>query len=348
MHQVISDPKLTVREVRAMRRLNDDDGAVAVVVAVLMVVAMLFAAVVIDVGAVYSERRQLQNGADAAALALARECALADGDTPCVATQERIDTARHFLNANANDGTANLAGIAIEEFAGSRSTSSAGGIFAVTVEGATKQTDGSDAVPHTFASFVGVDGATLDAKATAAWGAPSAAEVILPIAFHECVFNMSGDSQLIRYDEAGETECDPAQPDLPGAFAWLATDGSTCGAYIDSTVAQTPGQPGNSFPGECEVELPGLQNQVILLPIYDDAGGTGLGVWYKIKAFAAFRLTGYKFSGNSDLSWNNTTGSPDCNGNCRGVIGHFEEFVGLEDVELGGIDLGFSAIELVR
>lgn len=348
MHRMIDGPRLTDSEPRTMRRLKDDDGAVAVVVAVLMVVGMLFAAIVIDVGAVYSERRQLQNGADAAALALARECALAPADTTCVATPERIATALHYLNANANDGTANLAGIDIEQFAGGRSTSSAGSIFAVTVEGATRQTDGGDAVPHTFASFVGVDGATLDAKATAAWGAPSAADIILPIAFHECVFNMSGESQLIRYDQAGETECDPAQPELPGAFAWLATDGSTCGAYIDSTAAQTPGQPGNSFPGECADELPGLQNQVILLPIYDNAGGEGSSVWYKIKAFAAFRLTGYKFSGNSDLSWNNTTGSPDCHGNCRGVIGHFEEFVGLEDVELGGVDLGFSAIELVR
>lgn len=346
MQRLNGNPELSGKEVRAMQRLQDDEGAVAVVVALLMVVAMLFAAVVIDVGALYSERRQLQNGTDAAALAQARICALTPSDDPCVAD---LAMARELMDANANDGKANVDAVLIDESEpeiASRGAGSAETVFAVTVQGSTEETDGTNAVPHSFASIVGIDATTVGADATAAWGAPSAGQVILPIAFAECMFDLSGVDHWIKYNTADATDCDPAEPHLPGAFAWLNTDGSTCGAYIEAGV-QTLGEPGNSFPGQCADELAGLQNEIILLPIYDDSGGTGSGVWYEIKGFAAFRLTGYKFSGNSALSWNNTGAQPNCTGNCRGVKGHFEEFVSLDDLELGGVDLGFSAIKLV-
>ena len=52
-----------------MQRLRDERGAVAVMVALLMVPLIGFAAIAIDVAAMWSERQQLQNGADAGALA---------------------------------------------------------------------------------------------------------------------------------------------------------------------------------------------------------------------------------------------------------------------------------------
>ena len=53
-------------------------GAVAIMVALLAVVIFGIAAYVIDISALYQERRELQNGADAAALAIARDCAMGD------------------------------------------------------------------------------------------------------------------------------------------------------------------------------------------------------------------------------------------------------------------------------
>lgn len=50
-------------------RIRDDEGASAVVVAVLIVVLLAFAALVVDAGALYAHRRQVQTAADAAALA---------------------------------------------------------------------------------------------------------------------------------------------------------------------------------------------------------------------------------------------------------------------------------------
>ena len=55
----------------------------------------------IDVGALYAERRQLQNGADAAALAVAEDCA--EGD--CL---DEMATAKTYADSNAKDDAANV------------------------------------------------------------------------------------------------------------------------------------------------------------------------------------------------------------------------------------------------
>jgi hypothetical protein len=54
---------------RARHAVRGEEGAIAVMVAVLAIVLLAFAAVAVDAGAFYSERRQMQTGADAAALA---------------------------------------------------------------------------------------------------------------------------------------------------------------------------------------------------------------------------------------------------------------------------------------
>ena len=54
---------------------RNERGGISVMVALLMVVLLGAAAVAIDTGLIYAERAELQNGADAAALAIAEECA---------------------------------------------------------------------------------------------------------------------------------------------------------------------------------------------------------------------------------------------------------------------------------
>src|SRR5699024_6096255 len=70
-----------------MRRLRDvvrgqrERGATAIVVALLMTAILGCTGLAVDLGASYAKHTQLQNGADAAALALAQEYAV-DGCTP--------------------------------------------------------------------------------------------------------------------------------------------------------------------------------------------------------------------------------------------------------------------------
>src|ERR1035438_6105259 len=63
---------------RSLRLLGRDErGAIGVLVAVLLGAGVLtgMGALVVDVGQLYQERAELQNGADAAALAVAKSCA---------------------------------------------------------------------------------------------------------------------------------------------------------------------------------------------------------------------------------------------------------------------------------
>jgi hypothetical protein len=93
-----------------------------------------------------------------------------------------------------------------------------------------------------------------------------------------------------------------------------------------------------------------FKNQIILIPVFEQAGGSGASGWYKIYGFAAFKITGWKFGGNgsSDLNWNNT-GTPSWTGNCRGIIGSFQRFIDMSSTRtLGGPDLGAKNIKLTK
>lgn len=61
-----------------------DEGATIVLVAISMVVLIGFVGLVIDGGVVFDERRHLQNGADAAALAIAEDCGGSGNQTVCL------------------------------------------------------------------------------------------------------------------------------------------------------------------------------------------------------------------------------------------------------------------------
>lgn len=85
---------------RALRR--SDSGAAAIIVAIVVGCFLIgMSALAIDVGSFYVERRQLQNGADAGALAVAASCVKSTCDT---------SKAQSYANANAKDGTSNLDG----------------------------------------------------------------------------------------------------------------------------------------------------------------------------------------------------------------------------------------------
>lgn len=87
-----------------------DDGISVTVVLVSMLALLGVAAFVIDVGALYEERRQLQNGADAAVLAIAYECA--EDVTACQV--DPMTTAEAYVDANARDAMASATNITFD------------------------------------------------------------------------------------------------------------------------------------------------------------------------------------------------------------------------------------------
>lgn len=311
--------------------IHDERGASAIMVGILMIPILGFLALALDVGALYVERAQLQNGADAAALAIARECAAGDcGDTTA--------TASAFADDNANDGAANVL------------TPTFPTATSVTVTSTTLQADGTTTIDHPFARFIGVDSTTVAARATAEWGFPGEGPTVLPLAISYCEFNpaLDGTLQLIRYDQNLTCSGRDGHP-IPGGFGWLDRIDGECGAYVDVDSATIESEPGNSYPGVCDATLLDLEGKTILVPIFDDADVThGPAASYHIHAFAAFRITGWKFSGGPAVT-NLDPAAPDCSGNCRGIQGYFERWVSPEEAgfEIGGPDLGASIVHLI-
>jgi hypothetical protein len=88
-----------------MRRLRRDEGIVLILVAGLLVVLLGMAGLAVDLGSLYSERRQLRNGADAAALAIAEDCARHPGSCTKPAAEA---TAQLYADANSDDGASGV------------------------------------------------------------------------------------------------------------------------------------------------------------------------------------------------------------------------------------------------
>lgn len=141
---------------------NDRErGAVAVISALLLVVLLGCAAIAVDVGMLYSERAQLQNGADAGAIAIAQDCA-ANGTATC---QSRAASSALALAKQNN--LQNLAATNTPTFAGSNS---------VTVVTKAMNHNGPGAATF-FANVFGIS--TVNVGATARW-------VGQPLRRHRC------------------------------------------------------------------------------------------------------------------------------------------------------------------
>jgi Flp pilus assembly protein TadG len=312
-------------------RLSDERGGTAVLVGLLMVPLIGCLAIALDVGALYAERAQLQNGADAAALAVARNCA----STGSCAGSAAI--AQTFADANANDAAAAVDGVTFPTARSARVVTST-------------RADGTNVIRHPFASIIGIDSSTVRAEATAEWGSPRASELVLPLAVSLCEFTpaLTGALQLIRYDQ-NVPNCErPAGHPIPGGFGWLDLINGQCASRMGLGNTTLFSDTGNNFPGVCSATMASIIGTTIVVPIFDDGSGNGANGTYNIHGFAAFTVTGWKLGGSPELT-NTDAAAPSCTGNCRGIQGRFVRWVSLADGELGaGPDLGVSIVRLSR
>lgn len=253
---------------RALRARRDDRGAVGVLVGVLIASGVLFgmAAVVVDVGSIYAERAQLQNGADAGALAVAKGCAM--GSVDCSDSTESEGPAGRYANANANDEASAVDLVCGFHDALPLCPDSTGtkidcpeappsGTNYVDVHTSTISEDRSStllppAFAHTLAGNESPDGTSFGACARAAWGAPKSADgLALTISWCEWDAATSGGSDYAppppevpaaSYEKVlyfhktasenpdGSTPCnaEPSGADIPGGFGWTVAEDGTC------------------------------------------------------------------------------------------------------------------------
>ncbi|MFC7849263.1 pilus assembly protein TadG-related protein [Arthrobacter sp. NPDC057388] len=320
-----------------MRRLeissDGERGGIAVIVALLMVVMLAFAALAIDVARLYSERAQLQNGSDAAALMMGQKCARNDTDAECSATSP---LAADLANKNAIDGLSNVKSIALDKT----------NRTATVTAGAKEAGAPANAVSLFFAGVLGIPSAEVNASSSVRWGSPVEGNIVFPLAFSICQVSgmVDGSSQLLQNHSAdANDDCPlgPAGKTVPGGFGWTAQKTGQCGGFVNLVVNQSGSATGNDGPINCDAilngwaaELAAARPVIVLLPVYDDLSGTGSGASYHLNSFAAFSVQGWAFSGSDRLPmvYNNAAiAGLKCQGNCRGIIGKFVKYVSLAD-----------------
>jgi Putative Flp pilus-assembly TadE/G-like len=357
--------------------MKGDDGAIAVIVAIMLVALLGIGTIVVDVGSLYAERRQLQNGADAAALAVAIDCV----KTTCNGSSTALAMATAQANANANDnattvtevcGTATpLSACSPASPAGSwdcPGQPTSGPMASAKYVQVRTQTlnNGTSVMPPIFAKVLepGYTGSTVKACARVAFGAASAGST-LAMTISLCDWaaatangtsyapappyppNPSSSFERIIYLHTTTTQTCPGGPsgsDVPGGFGWLNDPAGTCSTYID--VNNTYGDnTGVSVSEPCKTALSAAYagKYVVYVPVFDSVTGTGTNGVYHLKGFAAFVVTGYHLPGFSQPSW--LTGKNLCTGSDKCLYGFFTQ--GLVPAgSLGGSSMGAIAIRL--
>jgi hypothetical protein len=193
-------PRMTLTQRVRLARAGDDPGAVAVLVIILLSGGVLLgmAALTVDVGSLYGERRQLQNSADAGALSLAQDCA-----AQAAACTTGGGSITGLVNSNdTSDGTTAIAGICIRSGASSVGVCAGGSGLAtclpapaaldhyVEVRTSTRTSGGGTLLPPIFAQSIvdGYSGTTVGACSRVAWGGPSSLTSALPLTISDCEF----------------------------------------------------------------------------------------------------------------------------------------------------------------
>jgi len=186
-------------QLRSTTTDQSEDGAIAIIVAVLLIGGVLLGmtALTIDVGSLYFERRQLQNGADAAALAVAQDAANNCSTGSCLPATR----AQTYANANSKDGVSSVLEIcgagwtAIPACSAqttptiTRCPSVPGSVTTwVRVRTGTLTSGGSTLLPTRFARTLagGSTGNRVFACAQAGLGAPSALIPAVPLTLSLC------------------------------------------------------------------------------------------------------------------------------------------------------------------
>nr|ADE10213.1 hypothetical protein [Actinoplanes liguriensis] len=208
------------RLIHALFPPRGEHGVITALVAVLAGAGVLLgmAALVIDIGALYAEREQLQSGADAASWKVAQACAGTAGrdltSATCTVAAQR-DNAQRYADRNAKDlvsdvqfciTTVSAAGVTTAD-AGCPSSwntpvtcpappSASGPYRYVEVRTSTRNSDNTSVVPPLFGRGLAgsaYHGAKMGACGRVAWGAPAVTDV-LALGVSRCDFlRLTGD-----------------------------------------------------------------------------------------------------------------------------------------------------------
>lgn len=321
-----------VTSTNVLKRAQDDRGATAVMVGLMLVVLLGIGAFVLDIGNQMWEARMQQNSADAAALAVAQDCAQGN----CGMYQ---DTAQDYASDNTPRGSTSI----VDEDGGSLTHTDG----EVTVRAETEDEDG---LSTWLAGLIETDYIRAQRDATAAWGTFGGGSV-LALGVSVCEFEGYLDDQGLdpdelpaegTYDEnsknnddAGmrttirvqgdsgtsgdEADCQlpsggavtdggvDGEDKIPGGFRWLKPeDDSACSITTSVDEDGEWAEYLNGAAGDCS--LASLLHTTVVIPVFDAARTTnsdedcpaGQGDrCVRIVEFVGFYLDGYRTPGDA-------------------------------------------------
>ncbi len=327
-----------------MRRLRNDDGATAVLITILMTVLLGFSALVIDVGGMHSEVAQLQNVADAAAMAIAQDCA--GGNCGNAAATSQV-----YAAGNSRDDLSDTS-VAIPGENGANT---------VTVTASTREAvggnDGSTStLAWALAQATGQSELTFQRKATASWGAFGGGATI-PIALckrnwdhftqNGAVLPSGPPAHIVKFGSPNSNapivayqDCsNPSADTYAGAFGFLQRDVNCMAVTAEGgNFAGSTGSNAVDPSSPCTVSMLYSTLKVlinspkpVLVPIFDAFTGSGNSGTFHIVGYGAFVLQGYSFGSGPDPV-NRTYGmtASECPGNGDCLKGYYTEFVSVE------------------
>ena len=285
--------------------LGDKRGAVGVVVAAFLAVIIGFAALVIDLGMLFVVRGELQNAADAGALAGLVELSFSGQDGGrAVALAYATDPGNFSLTDPVPGPDAVDVTVSGTQFSG--------GLEEVRVEISRSEGTVASAVPTIFARIWGIEEVDVVAVAVARRERRvigTGPGNLMPFGIHEDMLDADGDGDY----EIGDSIDIYPYPWSPGNFGILDLDGGSNsnaetaywiengydGIFIipESTgyinVEGDPGISGGSLNGAISLRL----DEPVLFPVFDQVTGNGANTIYRVVDLVGGIITGFQLTG---------------------------------------------------
>jgi hypothetical protein len=361
-----------------------ENGLIAMTFAMIIAGGLMLGmlALTVDTGRLFVERRAVQNGADAAAIALAQDCAL--DSVSCAPGAPSIERAGTFADLNAADETSTVAEICgstpfaacpdVSTHEWECRDSSEYGRF-VRVRTATREADGATVIPPVFSDVLTpTDGTGLWACAQAAWGSVGFGLATVPFALSVCDYVESGTTVVMSFpnnastrtctitDANGDTHYyeeglaglsyftregtpfDCVTPVLVNVGDWLTRQ----------TIASTQQVCGSPQPGD---RLNALLGTDMPLPVVGNVATNGQGSYpFQVVSFVRFQFLGYWLQNQNTMGGTPPPGagtasqrwqSAGCVPGVSCLYGTFVNAVSTDPILPGGLNTGAMAVQLI-
>lgn len=271
-----------------LKRLNDERGQAFVLIAISMVMMCAMAALVLDVGHWFRDKRRLQGTSDAAALAGAQQLPDSPGGAKTMA--------QDYANKNGGD----VAGADIV-------------ITSVYMPNDTIAVKAQRNDPGIFSRVIGVGNTDISARAKARVGPPAQAMAVAPMVVscnHPLIQNCNND-HTPQFNV--NTDMDYSDMGAPGAYGMLNLDGEngTVGSSKEAAwilhgfdkylpLGQYKSDPGAKFSSNnIQDALNARMHTVLLFPVFRVLTGGGQNAQYEIIGWIGFYLTSFEVHGNN-------------------------------------------------